>query len=106
MKSYTLVFLILTGCGSSIKTTALIQTPPRDALCKLDVYTDIASVTKKHKTVGLVEVVVGNHAEVSAYIPKFKAEACKLGADAIVLPKSMAFPDYTGIATAIKFDSN
>lgn len=104
MKPYLFTLLILTGCGSSIRSTALIESPPRETNCKVEVYAERDRIEKRHRTIGLIEILVGNSAEVGSYIPRLKAEACKLGADGIVLPSSLAFPDFNGQATAIKFE--
>lgn len=113
MKPYLFALIVLTGC-TGVKSTALIETPARETNCKLGLYVQGEEPKEKYKTIGLLEMK-GDHDQVSEYLPKLKAEACKLGADAIILPNGMtqkvvgfyygaALSEGIAQAMAIKFE--
>lgn len=113
MKPYLLALIVLSGCAS-IRSTALIQTPPREKNCEVALYVSGEEPKKPYKTIALLEMK-GDYDQVADYLPELKAEACKMGADAVVLPKGVnskivgyymgaALTEGVGQATAIKFE--
>lgn len=85
-----LVFLAmaLTGCAT-VGVTRLGQAEPRNKKCSLDVFTNESEVKRQYQNVCLIDSktgsTLGDNRTMAGAIDIIRPEACKCGADAIVL---------------------
>ena len=91
MKPYLIVFiLVLSGCASSsVQLLSAEQYPSKNSECPLDVFTSESKVTKKYKEIAIITHKTKQDAfsdkGASSIIPELKEEACKLGADGLIV---------------------
>jgi hypothetical protein len=88
MKQILLVVCLLPACAG-VGVTQLKDVPSREPDCKLDVYTEAKEVTRPVEAVCLLDAHTSARAftdrTISGAIELAKPEACKCGADALIL---------------------